>query len=361
VAQSYNVFRFLMACQSRGRVQTKFNGGLFTQPLLYKTTIQLGRGMHAIEQSDGTWFSHEDEREWGRRFTFQNQRLLYWPLLMSGDFDLMEPFFGYYWQLLPVWERRRSSNGRCSTAPTRTLSAASAGPGTRSTGPMPELQPKRKRGPSLVFAMLRSSAASRFTESRGPDSCPDFDHFGAGSTALQRMLVQEAAGKIFLLPAWPADWDVDFKLHLTGGAVIGGKVIDGSLAEWFRTGKKISVGLGLVARDANGVGSRFRATTNHMEDALPENDSRPLPQNATVISLPILIEPASRKQDVVVYGAGKLTRHTGQRLSSPYRRGSARRQPVSRRDRPRHHVPWSARSGIHPYPGSRRPRAETDR
>jgi hypothetical protein len=32
-AQSYNVFRFLMACQSRGRVQVKFNGGLFTQQL----------------------------------------------------------------------------------------------------------------------------------------------------------------------------------------------------------------------------------------------------------------------------------------------------------------------------------------
>jgi hypothetical protein len=32
VAQSYNVFRYLMACQSRGRIQTKFNGGLFTQP-----------------------------------------------------------------------------------------------------------------------------------------------------------------------------------------------------------------------------------------------------------------------------------------------------------------------------------------
>ena len=34
-------------------------------------------------------------------------------------------------------------------------------------------------------------------------------------SALQRMLVQEAGGKILLLPAWPADWDADFKLHLT--------------------------------------------------------------------------------------------------------------------------------------------------
>jgi len=36
VAQSDNVFRFLMACQSRGRVQAKFNGGLFTQQLMLK-------------------------------------------------------------------------------------------------------------------------------------------------------------------------------------------------------------------------------------------------------------------------------------------------------------------------------------
>ena len=51
-AQSYNVFRFLMACQSRGRIQAKFNGGLFTQPL---------RGR---ENTQG------DDRLWGRRFTF---------------------------------------------------------------------------------------------------------------------------------------------------------------------------------------------------------------------------------------------------------------------------------------------------
>ena len=46
--------------------------------------------------------THEDDRLWGRRFTYQNQRLLYWPLLASGDFDLMKPFFDYYWNLLPM-------------------------------------------------------------------------------------------------------------------------------------------------------------------------------------------------------------------------------------------------------------------
>jgi hypothetical protein len=31
----------------------------------------------------------------------------------------------------------------------------------------------------------------------------------------------------------------------------------------------------------NGVGSRFRPTVNHVENALPENDSRPLPRDST--------------------------------------------------------------------------------
>ena len=65
-----------------------------------------------------------------------------------------------------------------------------------------------------------------------PDSCPDFDHFGSGATALQHMLVQEAAGKILLLPAWPATWDVDFKLHVAGGAALSGRVKDGKLLAW---------------------------------------------------------------------------------------------------------------------------------
>jgi hypothetical protein len=66
-----------------------------------------------------------------------------------------------------------------------------------------------------------------------PDSCPDLDHFGAGSVALQRMLVQEGKdGKILLLPAWPAEWDADFKLHVAGDAVLTGIVRDGKQAAW---------------------------------------------------------------------------------------------------------------------------------
>jgi hypothetical protein len=58
----------------------------------------------------------------------------------------------------------------------------------------------------------------------------------------------------------------------------------------FRTGKTITVGFGLLVRNGDGVGSRFRATTSHMKKAFSENDSRPLPQNATLIYLPVLTQ-----------------------------------------------------------------------
>jgi hypothetical protein len=67
---------------------------------------------------------------------------------------------------------------------------------------------------------------------QSPDSCPDFEHFGSGSIAFQRMLVQEAAGKILLLPAWPSSWNVDFKLHVSRNTTINGCVKDGKLIHW---------------------------------------------------------------------------------------------------------------------------------
>jgi hypothetical protein len=47
----------------------------------------------------------------------------------------------------------------------------------------------------------------------GFDQEPDVDHGGSGMVALQEMLMQTVDKKIYLFPAWPNDWDVDFKLH----------------------------------------------------------------------------------------------------------------------------------------------------
>ncbi|MCX7046047.1 MAG: DUF5703 domain-containing protein [Candidatus Sumerlaeota bacterium] len=45
------------------------------------------------------------------------------------------------------------------------------------------------------------------------DGTPDNDHGANSVNALQSMLLQSDGKKIFLLPAWPEDWDVSFKLH----------------------------------------------------------------------------------------------------------------------------------------------------
>jgi len=431
-AQSYNVFRFLMACQGRGRVQAKFNGGLFTQQLRLRANPDPKRNRpHAVQQPDGTLLTHEDDRLWGRRFTFQNQRLLYWPLLASGDFDLLKPFFDYYSNLLemrtaitkawfehdgayyreniePTGAERESSqsgvlppktkpdeqyegwyhnyyftsgleitammldyvnytgdaefrdrvlvpfarevllffdqhyprgaDGKLRLDPAQVvetwwiavnpapdvaglqfcldeLSALKAGTAEDQArwrefrGEIPEVYLQTIEGrqaiapaekwekkcnaengelypvfPFRCFGLALGSAdivawtmkhrsnkdafgcacwtqdqihwacagdaaeaadglVRRFRTAtpmcrfplygrEGPDSCPDFDHFGAGSVALQRMLVQEAGDKILLLPAWPADWDADFKLHLMRRTVLRGTVKNGQLVAW---------------------------------------------------------------------------------------------------------------------------------
>ena len=375
--------------------------------------------------------THEDDRLWGRRFTYQNQRLLYWPLLASGDFDLMKPFFDYYWNLLPMrraitkaWfghegayyrenieptgaEREscqkgvlppktkpgdeyegwyhnyyftsglettammldyvnytgdtefrdrvlvpfarevllffdrhypRGADGKIRLAPAQVLEtwwiavnpapdiaglrfcldellAMKAGTaedqahwrrfraevpevflqtieGRQAIAPAEKWEKKRNAengelypvfpfrcfglalgtGDLVAWTMKHRSRVDAFgcacwsqdqihwacagnaAEAADglvrrfriaspmcrfplfgrerPDSCPDFDHFGSGCVALQRMLVQEAGDKILLLPAWPVHWDVDFKLHLTHRTVLTGTVKNGKLVRW---------------------------------------------------------------------------------------------------------------------------------
>jgi len=59
---------------------------------------------------------------------------------------------------------------------------------------------------------------ARFPAFFGPghDWLPDHNWGGTGMVGLQEMLMAAnpyGDGKIYLLPAWPANWDVDFKLH----------------------------------------------------------------------------------------------------------------------------------------------------
>ena len=45
------------------------------------------------------------------------------------------------------------------------------------------------------------------------DAFPDMDHGGTAMVGLQEMLLQTPGDRLLLLPAWPKQWAVDFKLH----------------------------------------------------------------------------------------------------------------------------------------------------
>ncbi len=71
----------------------------------------------------------------------------------------------------------------------------------------------------------------RFPAFWGPnfDWIPDQCHGGVLMKATQAMLLQSEGDKIFLLPAWPSDWNVDFKLRAPKQTTVEGTVQNGVL------------------------------------------------------------------------------------------------------------------------------------
>ena len=92
ITRNYTLFRYMLGCNAYGSVPTKFNGGLFTfDPC------------HIDEKQSFT----PDYRKWGGgTMTAQNQRLVYWPMLKSGDFDMMPAQFDFYNRMLKNAELR---------------------------------------------------------------------------------------------------------------------------------------------------------------------------------------------------------------------------------------------------------------
>jgi alpha-L-fucosidase 2 len=86
----------------------------------------------------------------------------------------------------------------------------------------------RRRTPER-FA--RKHPGSRFDGFFGPnwDGVSEQCHGNNAMTALQRALMQTDDGKILLFPAWPKEWDVEFKLHAPKGTVVEGVYKGGAL------------------------------------------------------------------------------------------------------------------------------------
>ncbi|MCK5834820.1 MAG: hypothetical protein KAG98_03700 [Lentisphaeria bacterium] len=92
LSRNYELFRYMLGCNAYGKYPTKFNGGLFTvDPVLTNRSVK----------------GSPDYRAWGGgSFTAQNQRLVYWPMLKSGDFDAMTTQFDFYLNGLKAAEVR---------------------------------------------------------------------------------------------------------------------------------------------------------------------------------------------------------------------------------------------------------------
>ena len=84
VSSGYVLQRYMHACGGRGAQPIKFNGSIFTTPY----------------HDDPDW------RQWGPGFWWQNQRLIYWSMIAAGDYDLIQPFFEMYWDILPLCKAR---------------------------------------------------------------------------------------------------------------------------------------------------------------------------------------------------------------------------------------------------------------
>jgi hypothetical protein len=103
--RNYQLFRYMLGCNAHGSYPTKFNGGLFTyDPVLTDTSFNYT----------------PDFRNWGGGLmTAQNQRLVYWPMLKSGDFDIMKAQFDFYLRSLKNAELRSKvywgHDGACFT------------------------------------------------------------------------------------------------------------------------------------------------------------------------------------------------------------------------------------------------------
>jgi hypothetical protein len=94
LARNYTLFRYMLGCNSRGGWPTKFNGGLFTFDPEY------------VEKAPEYRLT-PDYRNWGGGVhTSQNQRLVYWPMLKNGDFDMLCPQLDFYLRIYPNAEER---------------------------------------------------------------------------------------------------------------------------------------------------------------------------------------------------------------------------------------------------------------
>ena len=93
ITRAYVLQRFVSACAGRGNYAIKFNGSIFTMD---DTLIMNDK--NKIKKPVAV---NGDFRSWGGSYWMQNTRHMYWPMLAAGDFDMLQPFFNMYLNMVP--------------------------------------------------------------------------------------------------------------------------------------------------------------------------------------------------------------------------------------------------------------------
>lgn len=106
LGRNFQLFRYMLACNAKGAWPTKFNGGLFTVDPQFTD-----RGNRELTP---------DYRNWGGGVhTAQNQRLVYFPMIKNGDWDLLQPQLDFYLRIQKNAELRSkvywNHDGACFT------------------------------------------------------------------------------------------------------------------------------------------------------------------------------------------------------------------------------------------------------
>ena len=96
LTRDYVLQRYMNACSGRGGSPIKFNGSIFT------VEKQPGASPETPE-------GNPDWRLWGGNYWFQNTRLAYWPMLATGDFEMIDPWFRMHRDALPLGKARVES------------------------------------------------------------------------------------------------------------------------------------------------------------------------------------------------------------------------------------------------------------
>lgn len=90
LTQAYILQSWMTACGGRGNYPIKFNGSIFTVDPVY---------------TDPGMAYNPDFRLWGPDYWWQNTRLVYHPMLKSGDYDMMRVLFRHYFSNLPMLKK----------------------------------------------------------------------------------------------------------------------------------------------------------------------------------------------------------------------------------------------------------------